>query len=78
MYFKVMSKVVKDTCRLCRYNYTHDQLNTRHFISFFRIFSMEGAQNLSLPPGRQLPSLRHCDSDDLVCSVPAIAHIIRY
>ena len=36
MYFKIMSKVVKYTCRLRRYNYTHNHFNTRHFnIDFF-------------------------------------------
>ena len=51
MCFKIMSKVVrlKYTCRLRRYNYTYDKLNTRHFIIIF--FLRGGAQNLSLPPG---------------------------
>ena len=58
MYFKIMSKVIKYTCRIRRYNYTHNQLNTRHIniMNFLRGW----AQNLSLPLGRQLPSLRHC------------------
>ena len=45
-----------------RYNYKHDQLNTIDIsISFLRILLRGGgAQNLTLPPGRQLPSLRHC------------------
>ena len=38
MCFKIMSKVVKYTCRLRRYNYTQDQLNTRHFNDFIIIF----------------------------------------
>ena len=35
MCFKIMSKVVKYTCKLCRYNYTHNQFNTRHFNIIF-------------------------------------------
>ena len=37
MYFKIMSKVVNYTCRLGRYNYTHDQFNTtcKHFNTMF-------------------------------------------
>ena len=35
MYFKIMSKVVKYTCRLRRYNYPHNQFNTRHFNIIF-------------------------------------------
>ena len=35
MCFKIMSKVVKYTCTLRLYIYTHDQLNTRHFIIIF-------------------------------------------
>ena len=35
MYFKIMSNVAKYTCKLRRYNYTHDQLNTRHFNIIF-------------------------------------------
>ena len=46
-----MSKVIKYTCRLCRYNYTHVQLNTRHFNIIFRIFFWGGRKNLSLSPG---------------------------
>ena len=39
MYFKIMSKVVNFTCRLRRYNYTHDQFNTKHFtIMFYEFF----------------------------------------
>ena len=49
MCFKIMSKVVKYSCRLPQYDYTHDQLNTRHFCGIF--FLGGGAQNLSLPPG---------------------------
>ena len=49
--FKFMSKVVKYTCRLRQYDYTHDQLHTRHYIFFFG----GGAQNLSLPPGASYP-----------------------
>ena len=42
MYFKIMSKVVKHTCRL-RNIYTHDQLNTIDIsISFLRIFLRGG------------------------------------
>ena len=57
MCFKIMTKVVKYTCRLRRYTYTHDQLNTRHFIvSFFwNFFEGGGAQNSSLPPGARYP-----------------------
>ena len=41
---------------LRRYNYTHDQLNTRHYIIIFLgIFLRGGAQNLSLPPGARYP-----------------------
>ena len=39
MCFKIMSKVVKYTCSLRRYNYTHDQLNTRHFIIYLFIYT---------------------------------------
>ena len=54
MYFKIMSKVVKYTCRLRRSIYTHNQLNTRyHFLEFF--LRGGGAQNLSLPPGASYP-----------------------
>ena len=35
IHFKIMSKVVKYTCRLRRYNYAHNQLNTRHFSIIF-------------------------------------------
>ena len=57
MCFKIMSKVVKYTCRLRRYNYTHDQLNTRHFIIIVLDFFEGGgrAQNSSLPPGARYP-----------------------
>ena len=50
MYFKIMSKVVKHTCRL-RKIYTHDQLNTIDIsISFLKNFLRGGgAQNLTLP-----------------------------
>ena len=44
------------TCRLRRYNYSHDQLNTRHFIIIFYDFLRgPGAQNLTLPPGARYP-----------------------
>ena len=61
MYFKIMSKVVKHTCRL-RNIYTHDQLNTLDIsISFLRIFLRGGGgAKFNFAPGRQLPSLRHC------------------
>ena len=36
-----------------QYDYTHDQLNTRHYIISF--FFGGGAQNLSLPPGASYP-----------------------
>ena len=53
---KIMSKVVKYSCRLRRHKYTHDQLNTRHFnIIFLLEFFEGGAQNLSLPPGASYP-----------------------
>ena len=52
MCFKFMSKVVKYTCNLRRYDYTHDQLNTRHYII---ILFLEGTQNLNLPPGASYP-----------------------
>ena len=53
---EIMSKVVKHACRLRRYKYTHDQLNTRHFnIIFWEFFEGGGAQNLSLPPGASYP-----------------------
>ena len=57
MYFKIMSKVVKYTCWLRRYNYTHGQLNTIHFNIIFLEISLrgEGAQILSLPPGASYP-----------------------
>ena len=58
MYFKIMSNVVKYTCRLRRYNYTHDQLNTRHLNIIFLGIILRGgggAQNLSLPPGASYP-----------------------
>ena len=56
MCFKIISKVVKYTCRLRRYNYTHDQLNTKHYIiTFLGIFLRGGAQNSSLPPGARYP-----------------------
>ena len=50
-----MSQVVKYTCRLRRYNYTHNQLNTRYFSIIFKNFFEGGAQNLSLPPGASYP-----------------------
>ena len=51
-----MPKVVKYACMLCRYNYTHDLLNTRPFVIIFRnFFRGGGAQNLSLPPGASYP-----------------------
>ena len=55
MYFKIMPKVVKYTCRLRRYNYTHDQLNTRHFNIIFYKFFEGGGQNISLPPCASYP-----------------------
>ena len=56
MCFKIISKVVKYTCRLRRYNYTHDQLNTRHYIRIFLGFFLRGGpQNSSLPPGARYP-----------------------
>ena len=61
MCFKIMSKVVKYTCMLRRYNYTQDQLNTRHFIIiFFGIFLRGGGAKFKFAPGRQIPSPRHC------------------
>ena len=52
MYFKIMSKVVKYTCRLRRYNHTHDQLNTRHFnIIFQEFFEGGGGRKTYLCPG---------------------------
>ena len=46
-----MSKVVKYTCRLRRYDNTHEQLNTRYFIIISKeFFEGEGAQNLTLSP----------------------------
>ena len=42
--------------KLRRYNYAHDQLNTRHFIIIFKdFFEGGGAQNSSLPPGARYP-----------------------
>ena len=58
MYFKIMSKVVKYTCRIRRYNYTHNQLNTRYY--FLGFFLRGGGAKFKFAPGRQLPSLRHC------------------
>ena len=57
MCFKIMSKVVKYTCRLRRYNYTHDQLNrsTRHFISIFRNFLRGGGAKFKFAPGARYP-----------------------
>ena len=55
MCFKIMSKVVKYTCRLHRYDYTHDQLNTRQCITIFYKFFEGGAPNLSLSPGARYP-----------------------
>ena len=41
---------------LRRYKYTHDQLNTRHYIIIYLgIFLRGGAQNSSLPPGARYP-----------------------
>ena len=56
MCFKFMSKVVKYTCRPRQYDYTHDQLNTRHYIIFF---FFGGGTKFKFAPGRQLPLLRH-------------------
>ena len=39
--YNVFYGVVKYTCRLRRYNYTHDQLNTRHLHIIFRNFLRE-------------------------------------
>ena len=51
-----MSKVVKYTCSLRRYNYTHDQLNTIDILlSVFRNFLRGGAQNSSVTPGARYP-----------------------
>ena len=58
--FKIISKVVKYTCRLRRYNYTHDQLNTRHYIMIFLGIFFWGGAKFKFAPGRQIPSLRHC------------------
>ena len=56
IHFKIMSKVVNYTCRLRRYNYTHNQLSARHFSIIFRnFFEGGGAQNLSLPLGASYP-----------------------
>ena len=61
MCFKILSKVVKYTCRLRRYNYTHDQLNTRHYvIIFLGIFLRGRGAKFKFAPGRQILSLRHC------------------
>ena len=59
MCFKIMSKVVKYTCRPRRFN-THDQLNSRHFIIIFYDFFEGGGAKFKFVPGRQIPSLRHC------------------
>ena len=47
----VFQKHVKSRKIYMYVDYTHDQLNTTHFIIVFRIFFEGGAQNLSLPPG---------------------------
>ena len=60
IHFKIMSKIVKYKCRLRRYNYTHKQLNARHFSIIFRNFFDGGGAKFKFAPGRQLPSLRHC------------------
>ena len=66
MRFKIMSKVVKYTCRLRLYNYPHDQLNTRHFIIIFGyFFEGGGAQNLTLPPGTSYPRYATVEIDQL-------------
>ena len=44
--FEIMSKVVKYTCRLRRFNYTHDQLNTKHYIIIF----FEGGRIIQVCP----------------------------
>ena len=44
-----MSKVEKYTCRLHRYNYTHDQLNTRHY-DFLEIFLRGGGRKIQVCP----------------------------
>ena len=73
MCFKTISKVVKyrSTCRLRRYNYTHDQLNTRHYIRVFLGFFFEkgGGAKFKFAPGRQIPSLRHCELFTLNSSI---------
>ena len=48
--FKIMSKVVKYTCMLRRYNYTQDQLNTRHFIIIFLGFFLRGGRKIQVCP----------------------------
>ena len=54
MCFKIISKVVKYTCRLRRYNYTHDdQLNTRHYYYydfFLGIFLRGGGRKIQVCP----------------------------
>ena len=52
MCFKIISKVVKYTCRLRRYNYTHDHLNTRHcyYYDFFRKFFKGGGRKIQVCP----------------------------
>ena len=52
MCFKIISKVVKYTCRLRRYNYTHDQLNTIdiiYIIIFLGIF-LRGGRKIQVCP----------------------------
>ena len=46
MYFKIMLKVLKYTCRLRRYYYTHDQLNTRNFNIIFVNFFEGGGRKI--------------------------------
>ena len=50
MCFKIMPKVVKYTCKLRRYNYTHDHLNTRHFVIIFLEFFFFGGRKIQVCP----------------------------
>ena len=52
-----MSKVVKYTCSLRRYNYTHDHIDI--LLSVFRNFFEGGGAKFKCALGRQIPSLRH-------------------
>ena len=53
--FQNHAKSRKYTCRVRRYDYTHYQLNTKHFNIIFLGIFIRGAQNLSLPPGARYP-----------------------